>query len=73
MGKLNACPLLVICKQMRASSAFNANPFLTNEFDTVKSGLSIVYIEGSHVIVSNKSLKIDFGLENSADPDEMPH
>ena len=44
---------------------------------TIKSRLSIVYIEGSHAIVSKKilcsSMKIDFVLANSADPDEMPH
>ena len=39
---------------------------------------SIVYIEGSQVILSKKiiiflSLKIDYVLANSADPDEMPH
>ena len=47
------------------------------KFDTVKSGWSIVYIEGSQVIISKNieflSLKIDFVLANSADPDEMPH
>ena len=36
-----------------------------------------MYIEGSQVIISKKivflSLKIDFVLVNSADPDEMPH
>ena len=45
-------------------------------FDTVKSGWSILYIEGSQVIISiqkNLSLKIDFALANSADPDEMLH
>ena len=34
------------------------------------------YIKGSQVIISAKnciSLKIDFVLANSADPDEMPH
>ena len=47
------------------------------KFDTVKSGWSIVYTEGSQVIIEKKnvflSLKIDFVLANSADPDEMPH
>ena len=47
------------------------------KFDTVKSGWSIVYIEGSHALVSKLNvflyLKIDFVLANSADPDEMPH
>ena len=46
-------------------------------FDTVKSGWSIVYIEGSHIIISKKniflSLKINFALSNSVNPDEMPH
>ena len=47
------------------------------KFDTVKSGWSIVYIEGSQVISSQKnifhSLKIDFVLANSTDPDKMLH
>ena len=47
------------------------------KFDTVKSGWSIVYTEGSQVIISPKtyffSLKIDIGLANNADPGEMPH
>ena len=42
------------------------------KFDTFKSGWSIVYIEGSQVIIVFLSLKIDFVLANSADPDEMP-
>ena len=45
------------------------------KFDTVKSGWPIVYIEGSQAIISKNviflSLKIDFILANSADPDEM--
>ena len=45
---------------------------------TIKSGWSIVYIKGSQVIISKKycfflSLKIDFVLVNSADPDKMLH
>ena len=45
---------------------------------TIKSGWSIIYIEESQVIISKKkivflSLKIDFGLANSANPDEMQH
>ena len=47
------------------------------KFDTVKSGWSIVYTEGSQIIISKiiifLSLKIDFGLANNADPDEMMH
>ena len=47
------------------------------KFDTVKSGWSSVYIEGSQVIISTKivflSLKIDFVLANSVNPDEMLH
>ena len=47
---------------------------------TMKSGWSIVYIEGSQIIISKKfqkkiiflSLKIVF-WSNSANPDEMPH
>ena len=43
----------------------------------LKSEWSIVYIEGSQVIISKKycifSLKIDIGLANSADPYEMPN
>ena len=44
---------------------------------TIKSGWSIVYIEGLRVIVSQNivflSLNIDLVLANSADADEMPH
>ena len=44
------------------------------KFDTVKSGLSIVYIEGLQIKTSINiaflSLKTDFVLINSADPDE---
>ena len=50
------------------------------KFDTVKSGWSIVYTEGSQVIISPKkneflslTLEINFVLANSADPDEMLH
>ena len=46
------------------------------KFDTVKSGWSIVYFKGSQVIISKNiflSLKIDFVLGYSADPEEMPH
>ena len=44
----------------------------------IKSGWSIVYIEGVQVTISKKnitfvSLKINFVLANSADPDEIPH
>ena len=50
------------------------------KIDTVKSGWSIVYIVGSQVIIPPPppppppfffSLKIDFVLANTADPDEM--
>ena len=45
------------------------------KFVTVKSGWSIICIKGSQVIISKNivflSLKIDFVLANSADPDEM--
>ena len=45
------------------------------KFDTVKSGLSIVYIEGLQIITSKNiaflSLKTDFVLINSAGPDEI--
>ena len=44
---------------------------------TIKSGWSFQSIEGAQDIISNNiafsSLKIDFVLANSADPDEMPH
>ena len=44
---------------------------------TIKSGWLIMYIEGLQVKSSQNivflSLKIDFVLANSADPDEMPH
>ena len=46
------------------------------KFDTIKAGWPIAYIEESPVIISNKhciSLKIYFGLANSADPDEIRH
>ena len=43
----------------------------------VKSRWSVVYIEGSQVLISIflifRSLKIDFAVVNSVDPDEMPH
>ena len=43
------------------------------KMDTVKSIWSIVYIEGSQVIVSEKyfSLKISFVSANGADPDDV--
>ena len=47
------------------------------KFDTVKLGWSIEYIEGQRLYFPNivylPSLKIDFVLKNSADPDEIPH
>ena len=44
------------------------------KFDTVKSGWSIVYIEGYNLkIYIFLSRKIYFVLASSADPDEMPH
>ena len=47
------------------------------KFYTVKSGWSIVNIEGLKVRISKNiiflSVKIDFVLANSADPDEMLH
>ena len=47
------------------------------KFDTVKLGWSIVYIEGSQVIISQKyciNFSEDcFSFTNSADLDEMPH
>ena len=47
------------------------------KFDTGKSERSIMYIKGSQIIISKNilflTLKIDFVLANSADPDEMPH
>ena len=45
-------------------------------FDTINFEWSIVYIEGPQVIFQKNiflSLKIIFHLENSVDPDEMPH
>ena len=45
------------------------------KFDTIKSGWSIVYIEGTQVITSKMnlflSLKIDFVLATSSVHDEM--
>ena len=48
------------------------------KLDTVKPGRLIVYIVGSQVIISKKSitflsLKTDFDLTNSAASDEMSH
>ena len=46
------------------------------ELHTIKSGWSIIYIEGSQVILEKNvflSLKIRFVLGNSADPDKMQH
>ena len=45
---------------------------------TIKTGCSIIYIEGSKVIISLKnivflSLRIFFVFADSGDPDEMPH
>ena len=44
---------------------------------TIESGWPIVYIEVSQATIFKKilfhSLKINFVLANSADPDEMPH
>ena len=43
------------------------------KFDSVKSGWSIVYIEGSQVIISQKyyiSFSLRFCLSNSADPNQ---
>ena len=56
----------------------STNGISKKKLDTVNSGWSIVYIEGSQVIISPKkfpffSLMIDFVLANSADPDEMVH
>ena len=43
------------------------------KFDIVKSGWSIIYIEGLHVMISKniafRSLYINFVLVNGADPD----
>ena len=49
-----------------------------HEVDSVKSGWSMVFTEGPHVIISKYnivilSLKITFILANSAYPDEMSH
>ena len=47
------------------------------KYDTVKSGWSIVFIKGSQVTTFKKkiflTLKINFVLANSAEPDEMTH
>ena len=49
----------------------------STKFYTVKSGCSIIYFKGTQVKISKNivfvSLKIDVVLENSADPDKMPH
>ena len=41
------------------------------KFDTVKSGSSMVYIEGSQAIISKRIFYIDFVLANNADYDEI--
>ena len=45
-------------------------------FDEINLGWSVVYIEGSQVIISPLnallSLKIVFVITNSVDPDELP-
>ena len=51
---------------------------ISHKVDMAKSGWSIVYMEGSKVIISPKyylflSLKIYFALARCVDPDEMPH
>ena len=49
---------------------------ISSKLHTIKSGRSIIYIEGSQVIISKKysiSQKSHFVLANSSDPDEMPH
>ena len=47
------------------------------KFDTVKPEWSIVYIEVSQVLIYKHivslSMKIDYVIANSADPDEMQH
>ena len=44
------------------------------KFDTVKTGFSNVYTEGSQFVHVFLSLNIIFVLaNNSADPDKMPH
>ena len=48
------------------------------KYEKVMSGWSIVYIEGSQVVISPQnivclSLKIDFASANSVDQDEMLH
>ena len=68
----------VVFLEWRFYTGFTVNlgaPILNGKVDTIKSGWSIVYIEGLHVIISIKyyiSLKIDFALANSADLDAMP-
>ena len=64
---------------MKADTIQNINPFQTNgifhkAIYTIKPGWSIVYVLRSHRIQFPKksflSLKIDFIIANSADPDE---
>ena len=45
-------------------------------FDSINLGWSIVYIEGSKIIIPNKIVLLSpnvFDLANSVDPDEMLH
>ena len=48
----------------------------SQKFGTVMSGWSVLYIEGSEVIFSQKFIfllfKVDFIFANNTDPDEMP-
>ena len=46
----------------------------STKFDTIKTGWSIVNVEGSRFIFFfKKSLKSDFVLASFADPDEILH
>ena len=46
---------------------------IPTKLDTVKAGWSIVFIEGFLKKTFFLSLKTDFALVSSANPDEMPH
>ena len=44
---------------------------LSIKFETIKSGRPILYIEGFHKNITCLSLKIEFVLEYSVNPDDM--
>ena len=77
LWKVPKCKLTEMRNKYRLLTLLRQMEFLTT-FYTAKSGWSIVYMEGvtGYNFQNNNlslSLKIDFVLANSADPDEIPH